>query len=707
MRRKRLTKGILALCGMGASAIAAVPSSAQPFQEPKVFASQSGVLNLVMIAEPRPNPSFASFYPGPDGQGPESWVYRICRDQPADAMDCPAGSYVADYGGVRLALNRGDKLKIRLINRLPFSNQFKNAAILGEELYLNPTNLHTHGLIVEPRVPTQSRPTYGDYIYVLTYNSANGVPPANGTHNHGDIRQDFTDYEIDIPSDHPLGSFWFHPHAHGVALNQVSAGMSGIITIGQLGDYACSDPACRNPLPESSVRHLILKDTQIEQDPNSGISGVLSTQEDPGFCDPAAAAGDGWCAGVDDGDAGNHTGGKWFFPVSGQVHPTITVTNPDGESWRLTNSSPSVSYDLHLTDNTTNQDMIFQVLNVDGVAVTPPDNVAPGDMVKLGGGKFRVVTCPGSTALMLNKPLCATSMKMYPSSRVEIWVTYRDAQGRLSKPPAGATATFKTVGLSTGEEGDFDTWPAVNLANVEFKPSGPRTFGSDFITIKQGARVLLASGGLFETPAQPSTVTPRTGNCDPLPAGYHRRIFYGVPNQDQYPDVGFGLGYEVVDAKGNTVPGSTVDIVPFDPNVPIVCLPLARGNKPVKEVWELINTSTEDHNFHIHQTKFRVVDLKANQDSPLYAASLAIQSLLAKVTGALSPGIVMHDNVVVPHGVGNCENGIAGYRSGECTMKPVVVEISFKWAGDFVYHCHILEHEDGGMMAKIRVATNP
>jgi FtsP/CotA-like multicopper oxidase with cupredoxin domain len=23
--------------------------------------------------------------------------------------------------------------------------------------------------------------------------------------------------------------------------------------------------------------------------------------------------------------------------------------------------------------------------------------------------------------------------------------------------------------------------------------------------------------------------------------------------------------------------------------------------------------------------------------------------------------------------------------------------------GDFVYHCHILEHEDGGMMAIVRV----
>lgn len=39
--------------------------------------------------------------------------------------------------------------------------------------------------------------------------------------------------------------------------------------------------------------------------------------------------------------------------------------------------------------------------------------------------------------------------------------------------------------------------------------------------------------------------------------------------------------------------------------------------------------------------------------------------------------------------------------------------LPFAIAGDFVYHCHIQEHEDGGMMATIHVAgsgdsrTNP
>ena len=27
-------------------------------------------------------------------------------------------------------------------------------------------------------------------------------------------------------------------------------------------------------------------------------------------------------------------------------------------------------------------------------------------------------------------------------------------------------------------------------------------------------------------------------------------------------------------------------------------------------------------------------------------------------------------------------------------------------AGNFVYHCHILDHEDGGMMAEIEVLPN-
>lgn len=47
------------------------------------------------------------------------------------------------------------------------------------------------------------------------------------------------------------------------------------------------------------------------------------------------------------------------------------------------------------------------------------------------------------------------------------------------------------------------------------------------------------------------------------------------------------------------------------------------------------------------------------------------------------------------------------WSNGTCKAAPVVIQIPFTEIGDFVYHCHILEHEDDGMMAHIRVLANP
>ena len=49
------------------------------------------------------------------------------------------------------------------------------------------------------------------------------------------------------------------------------------------------------------------------------------------------------------------------------------------------------------------------------------------------------------------------------------------------------------------------------------------------------------------------------------------------------------------------------------------------------------------------------------------------------------------------------EQPISDWRAGLCKANPITVEIPFAVAGKFVYHCHILEHEDGGIMAVIQV----
>ncbi len=85
------------------------------------------------------------------------------------------------------------------------------------------------------------------------------------------------------------------------------------------------------------------------------------------------------------------------------------------------------------------------------------------------------------------------------------------------------------------------------------------------------------------------------------------------------------------------------------------------------EEWTIQNTSGEEHPFHLHVDDYQVISVNGE---PYDANSL-------------------QDTVVLPVG-------------GE-----VVIRVRFdQFTGRFVYHCHILAHEDAGMMGQIEV-TRP
>jgi FtsP/CotA-like multicopper oxidase with cupredoxin domain len=107
----------------------------------------------------------------------------------------------------------------------------------------------------------------------------------------------------------------------------------------------------------------------------------------------------------------------------------------------------------------------------------------------------------------------------------------------------------------------------------------------------------------------------------------------------------------------------------FDPNDP----PAITTTQGAVEDWIIQNRAPEVHEFHIHQIHF----------------------LLLAVNGVPVPKEQrqFYDTFQVPYW-----DQIGKYPSIKVRMDfrgPVV--------GDFVYHCHILQHEDGGMMAKIRL----
>jgi FtsP/CotA-like multicopper oxidase with cupredoxin domain len=702
MRRRNISIGYwLSAMGMSAALTCVSTTPLAALVEPAVFASEQGVLDILMIAKPKAIPSISFVPPGGGAAiNPTGWVYEVCR-RPASGDDCPPGpDTVADYGGARLALQQGDILKIRLINRLPKIDPAKlryTADPGGANLHLNPTNLHTHGLLVPARAPTSADPSVGDYIFVSVFNSANGMP-ASQAHEHGSILMDAVDYRIEIPKDHPSGLYWFHPHAHGLSLNQVSSGLAGIITIGSIGHYARGD-AVHAPIPDAQLRHLILKDIQVlaagtikfQRGSAPVANGEVLNQQDSGFClqFPAGASEirHGSCPGAVAGAGDDYTGGRWYFTVNGEPYPTIRMTNPDGEVWRLTNASGNVSYDLHLINDADGTPLIMQLIAVDGVSVHLPQNTPAGTMIELTRARFKVVDCPTAPSVDLRSlPVCVTELVMMPSARAELWVTYRTSDGRVAKAPSGGTATFKTSGLTTGATGD--KWPAVDLAKVEFAPAGSQNLVSSALDIRGDALAVMQPTGMFRAPVPGASPAPLSAGCNPLASGHRRRIFFGF--EDVAVNGTHALGYEEVDEHGGVVPGTSRPLTRFDPSQTVICLPLGPGQTPARETWELVQLSTENHNFHIHQTRFHVVG----------------------PSGRPPAGGIFQDNIPMGVAVPNIpevmdkQNGVCTieqWRNDQCSSTPIVIDIPFSQLGDFVYHCHILGHEDVGMMAKIRV----
>lgn len=702
--------------------LAAFPAMAEELLAPKPLSASHGTLSLLMVARPANLPS----WPGIQRQANAAYVFDTCLMPPKPSLSCPTQSDASLFAGPLLALNRGDTVKIHLVNTLPPVPQgvsiYPGMTDSQEaQLAQNPTNIHTHGLLVEPHVPVPGQKTYGDYVFIDTLpKRAQGAMPqpaqsglpttpampgmpampamAMGATNMGATNMGETDYVIRIPRNHPSGPYWIHPHVHGVSLPQVSRGMAGTLTIGSPRDTLCPPAvsarlgagalqSCRAFTAQLPVRHLILKDLQLD-----AATGTPNEPADPTVCGSATTPQNGYCA---DTKAQKN----WTLPVNGQLYPTITMdharTSYGGELWQIVNASGSMTRELEIKDPASNRLLIFKVLSLDGVAV---DSETAGVAARVKG--MVSVPCPGLPAGTKAAPLCVTEMLMMPSARAEIWVTYRgaDGQGPAQPPTAPATYVFTQEAFSTGGTTDGkngpptlsphgDTWPAANLAQIAFQPDPAK---------HPAIPAYIPTRAIFD-PArvQDATVLPDATTCvstAQLPAGHGRRIYFGVsPNQPNQPNAPtfFGLGYTEVTGPNTKasapVPNSGWDITEIVNQTRNLCPRLGANNAPVRETWELVNLTDEDHNFHIHQTKFRI--LSAPDQS-----------------GAAVPGSEVYaDNVPVPHSQNICS--IAQYEGGQCVgaAPPTVVSISFGITGDFVYHCHILDHEDHGMMAKISV----
>ena len=183
-------------------------------------------------------------------------------------------------------------------------------------------------------------------------------------------------------------------------------------------------------------------------------------------------------------------------------------------------------------------------------------------------------------------------------------------------------------------------------------------------------------------------------------------------------DAAFKLGSEIVDQAGNSVPGTKIAPEVFPDMVDWATTEHVCPVLGAEEVWELVNTTDEMHNFHIHQTKFRLADAKLDKGVP--AGLKAVVSAGKDCAAQNPPTAAFCDPLrvvadAVPDAAGATPSGVADAWHDTIPVPPrdadgnpgrVFVSIPFKapeQVGRFVFHCHILEHEDGGMMAPVEL----
>jgi FtsP/CotA-like multicopper oxidase with cupredoxin domain len=231
--------------------------------------------------------------------------------------------------------------------------------------------------------------------------------------------------------------------------------------------------------------------------------------------------------------------------------------------------------------------------------------------------------------LRLGEAVVVKHILLAPASRAEFIVTSPSLKVK--------SAVLYTLNIDTGPDGDNDPTRPILALKASSGASEPQLRIANTSSLPPAERFF--------------------GLADMMPTAHRKLYFSEVLSDPSNPNSPTNFYI--------TVDGQTPAI--FDPSNP----PAIVTRQGAVEDWTIENRAQENHEFHIHQIHFLVLEQNGQSvDQGQYL-----------------------DTVQVP------------YWSGTGPYPSVKVRLDFRGpvVGDFVYHCHILGHEDGGMMAVIRV----
>lgn len=529
-------------------------------------------------------------------------------------------------------------------------------------------------------------------------------------------------YEYNIPKDHPSGTFWYHSHRHGSTAPQVSSGMAGVLLVRgdrkpQLSGSGWQTGDIDILLPDGAVSERVMLFQQIAyacRDSDGKIKTVAGStvwrcdEGDIGMVEPGPKNA------FDQLGPQSWTQSGRFTAINGEVmadQPKAVAGRL--ERWRLAHGGVRGTIKLQIRKATSaDPTMADGVARVQTAAAADDDTLTEQAMEE---NEEQVVSelCGGEPIPTLGIATDGLTRNRLDERQVT-WLQPGYREDLLVQFPASATTETYCI---------IDDAIAAQAA-VNGKPNSPRLIG--WIEVQgSGSAQNIASGEpqdiietlvsvaqkIFSGPARDRIVEELRARSlaafVPHPSLAEAKI-------NEIHTVGFAIG-----APG--FPGFTVGNLEKDAQAGYK-LVKADAYSPSRIDHKLVLGNTDEwqitafqggtgHPFHIHVNPFEIISIK--QYNP--RANCA-----AYTPPTTEPDTCQPDNAIKPDdpstwkevsGAGdpavNQYANLQGQWKDTIFARPgflITTRTQYRrYIGAFVLHCHILDHEDQGMMQNVAI----
>jgi FtsP/CotA-like multicopper oxidase with cupredoxin domain len=600
---------------------------------------------------------------------------------PGETVKFHPPTFEGTIPGPTLEVKPGDELSILLINNLPANpTNERDNAFPHDEYTLN---LHTHGLTVSP--------------LGVSDNIFREMRPGKANH-----------IEIDIPKDHPSGTYWYHVHNHGSVTYQFLGGMAGFLIVkgGEGTLDAVPEVAAAKDIPmafqvirSTNDGKVVFVHEQAEQ------FGTFPFPDDP--TPPTTEQQGLWSTyGLDGGPTvapdGSFTGppSRFSYTTNGAANPTLHMQPGEVQRWRLLNATDGDNLQLVLVSNKAGEEGLgINVVAMDAITVPKTYHLNPGDPLVIGPGQRYDVMIkagqPGTYLLQTRDPNSGAVQASVSPYRDSNFPNGIGPNTRVSRHSNDFPVPCPALGGHPDECAGKFSYP-VTLATIEVSGEAKNMdLPADPLPTPKGLPSIDTM--LSRTPdAVRNVAFESCGNVPPFNANVTLPScgWYFAKYDATYWGGAPFLDLQMMRDADDTGEPSNNPKVPrvnfkkeglFDPTQPLFPDMIA-GNY---EEWTVYNRSLSDHPFHLHQNHV----------------------LITKINGITLPQPEWHDTldvpaIVCPTNDPGCSSpvNINNFPPGSITFRTYFNPVT---VGCFVAHCHTLNHEDIGMMQRMDILPAP